>query len=236
MSTLSEHTFSDRINMIDALTSTVTDIIQHGLNHDPQVTLLLSGGTTPAPLYEKLSTTDLAWQNVDVALTDERWVDTDSPDSNEKLLREQLLVKMASYARLTGMRTHHTTPEEGQPQCDARYQMLSKPYHLCLLGMGSDGHTASLFPNATGLEQGLASQQNCVAINAVESEVTGKNTLRMTMTRWAILQSQQLILLITGEEKWAVYQQAKQQPPSQEMPISFFLHQQTVPLSVYWAP
>ena len=74
------------------------------------------------------------------------------------------------------------------------------------------------------------------AIRAIRSEVTGDNIERMTMTPWSLLQSRRLILLITGNDKWDIYQQARDKPASQAVPVSLFLQQNEVPVEVYWSP
>lgn len=183
-----------------------------------------------------MSSADLDWNRVHVALVDERWVETDNAASNERLLGENLLIDKAAAANLTGMKNDHPTPFEGAVECNARYAALPSPYTICLLGMGPDGHTASLFPGAEGLDTALDSSQYCAGIRAVQSEVTGDNLERMTMTPWSILQSRRLILLFTGNDKWAVFEQASEQAASPELPIGLFIHQTKVPLEVYWAP
>jgi 6-phosphogluconolactonase len=235
MSTI-ERKFNDRAELIDTVQRIFVESLQQALGQQSAVTILLSGGSTPAPLYRQLSSADLDWNRVHVALVDERWVEVDSTASNERLLNENLLIDRAAAANLTGMKNVHPTPFEGEAECNARYAALPSPYTLCLLGMGPDGHTASLFPGAEGLGAALDSSQYCAGIRAVQSEVTGDNLERMTMTPWSILQSRRLILLITGEDKWQVYQQARSTGASADQPISLFIHQGSVPLEVYWAP
>ena len=235
MSTI-ERKFNDRAELIDGVYRVFIDSLRRALEQQSAATILLSGGSTPAPLYRQLSSADLDWTRVHVALVDERWVETGNPASNERLLKETVLVDRAAAANFTGMKNDHPGPFEGEADCNARYAALPSPYTICLLGMGPDGHTASLFPNAEGLGAALDSSQHCAAIRAIQSDVTGENIERMTMTPWSILQSRRLILLITGDDKWAVYQQARMGGASVDKPISQFIHQDSVPLEVYWAP
>lgn len=231
-----EYKFADRDELIEELYRVITGDLQQALEQQSSATLLLSGGSTPAPLYQRLSTANLNWNQVKVALVDERWVDADSDASNERLLRSSMLINNATDAQFVGMKNDHQTPFTGEAECNLQYATLPSPYTLCLLGMGPDGHTASLFPRAEGLNAALDSKQYCAAIRAVKSEVTGDNIERMTMTPWSILQSRRLILLITGSDKWEVLQQARQPGASTDLPISCFIHQDSVPLEIYWAP
>ncbi len=235
MSTI-ERKFNDRAELVDAVYRVFVESLRKALGQQSAATILLSGGSTPAPLYRQLSSADLNWNRVHVALVDERWVDVDSTASNERLINENLLIDRAAAANFTGMKNNHPTPFEGEVECNARYSTLPSPYTLCLLGMGPDGHTASLFPGAEGLSAALDSNRHCAGIRAVQSEVTGDNLERMTMTPWSILQSRRLMLLITGDDKWEVYQQARVTGSSADQPISLFVHQDSVPLEVYWAP
>ena len=235
MSTI-ERKFNDRTELVDAVYRIFVEELQQALGQKSPATILLSGGSTPAPLYRQLSSADLDWNRIHVALVDERWVETNSAASNERLLNENLLIEKAAAANFTGMKNDRPTPYEGEAECNARYAALPSPYTICLLGMGPDGHTASLFPNAEGLSSAIASEQHCAGIRAVKSAVTGDYLDRMTMTPWSILQSRRLILLITGDDKWEIYEQARTGGPSTDTPISLFIHQDNAPLEVYWAP
>jgi 6-phosphogluconolactonase len=135
-----------------------------------------------------------------------------------------------------GMKTADAMPQTAVAQINERYSSLVTPFALTLLGMGPDGHTASLFPDAEGLTEALApNAPMCAAIRAVQSDVTGPLVDRMTLTLSAILNSQRVILLITGEEKLAVYQRAKTASDIQAQPVAAVLQQAQVPVDVYWA-
>ena len=221
---------------MEAVFQTVVADLEQALQQRSAATLLLSGGSTPAPLYRKLSQTALDWSRVDVALVDERWVDSEDASSNERLIRETLLQDAATAARFTGMKNNHLTPFSGEAECNLAYAKLPRPFDLCLLGMGPDGHTASLFPGARGLDDALNKKLLCAAIHAQRSEVTGDNLERMTLTPWGLLQSRRLILLISGDEKWRVYREAHQSGASARLPVSQVIDQTAAPLDVYWCP
>ena len=231
-----EHKFENRNELLESLYRLCVDELAQVLEREASATLLLSGGSTPAPLYRRLSAADLDWNRIHVALVDERWVAADSEASNERLLRDTLLVGNAAAASFVGMKNSQPSAFEGEDACNIDYAGLPAPYSICLLGMGPDGHSASLFPQAEGLAAAIESKRHCAAIRAIKSEVTGNNLERMTMTPWSILQSRRLVLLITGEDKWEVYREACRTGASAELPISLFIHQDQTPLEVYWAP
>jgi 6-phosphogluconolactonase len=233
--TIQEKQFDNRETMFDALYQVFIEDIEAALQRQGSASLLLSGGSTPAPLYRRLSEAEVDWKKIHVALVDERWVDADNDSSNERLLAESLLVNQAAAAQFTGMKNNAGSAFEAVAACNLDYAKLPLPHSICLLGMGPDGHTASLFPQAQGLNEALAAEQHCAPIRAHQSAVTGTLVERMTMTPWSILQSERLILLITGTDKWEVLQQAAACDDATLMPISCFIDSQT-PLEVYWAP
>ncbi|NIB43044.1 6-phosphogluconolactonase [Pseudomaricurvus alkylphenolicus] len=234
--TIIEHRFEDRQALLASLFDRISAALENDLQQSGKASLLLSGGSTPGPLYRQLSQADLPWHNISVGLVDERWVESDHQASNERLLRETLVQNRASDVGFSGMKNPAETALAGEVECNAQCATLPAPYSLSLLGMGPDGHTASLFPHAQGLARALDAQQHCAAITAIPSKVTGDYTERMTMTPWSLLQSQALVLLITGEDKWQVYQEAKNNTSVEDTPVSLFLQQEQVPVEVYWAP
>jgi|TARA_X000000950_G_C13862280_1_gene639217 6-phosphogluconolactonase len=237
---LEEHFFSRRSEMFEVLLDHCRQRLQAAVHKKTQASLLVSGGSSPEPLYRQLAKTPLEWSRITVALVDERWVEAGEPGSNETFIVDNLLQDHARGANLVAMKNSADTAIQGQPFCEAGYQQLGRPFDLTILGMGVDGHTASLFPNATGL--GLAldinQRQLCVAIDAQPTDVTGKHTERMTLSLYGLLQSEAIYLLISGPEKLAVYEQAKQLAGhgDQTMPVSRVLNQRQVPVQVYWAP
>lgn len=233
-----EKFYSDRERLVHALTHDCASALQKGIKEHGRASFLVSGGSTPEPVYRELSKRPLPWQDITVALVDERWVERSESGSNHAFIEKSLLQNCAAEAPFLGMKTPHTTAAEGEMDCERAYGELAKPFDVCVLGMGGDGHTASLFPHAQGLEAALDpnSEKLCSAITAKQSEVTGAHTERMSLTLAGILQASDIKLLITGEEKLKVYREALLGSDELEMPIRSILKQGLKPVTVYWAP
>lgn len=233
-----EKLFEDRASMIAALQTECIAALQTALDERDEASFMVSGGSTPEPLYRSLSEVELDWSSVYVALVDERWVDFEHDKSNEAFTVKTLMQNKAAAANLIGMKNSAATAAEGLADCESVYQQLAQPFDMTILGMGSDGHTASLFPHATGLTDALdpEGESLCAAITAHQSEVTGAITERMTLTLAGLLRSRRLVLLITGEEKLRVLRDAQAGSDVEAMPIRAVLQQDRVPLEIYWAP
>lgn len=235
---LNEYLFNDRSELFAKLAVDCQEYLAQALASSGKATLLVSGGSTPAPLYEALSSADLDWVNIHIALVDERWVNKQHNASNEALICRSLLINNASRAPFTGMKTAAARALDGCAETETLYRALPRPFTLAILGMGNDGHTASLFPHAEGLSAALntSSEQLTAAILAKQSEVTGLNTERLTLTLAGLLQAQRLIMLVTGAEKLSVFRAALAGGPVADMPVRAILLQDKVPVNLYWAP
>jgi 6-phosphogluconolactonase len=233
-----EFHFENRNHLFTALTAEFQDILSEALSKHGSATLFVSGGSTPTPLYEALSKTELAWKKVKIALVDERWVDQENSASNEALVRRTLLINNAKAAAFTGMKTADKHAKGGQSKTETAYRSLPQPFTVAIVGMGIDGHTASLFPHADGLNTALKteSEQLTVAIKAKPSPVTGQHIERLSLTLAGLLKCERLIILLTGEDKLAVFDQAMKPGSIEEMPIRALLNQEKVPVELYWAP
>jgi 6-phosphogluconolactonase len=233
-----EKLFDDRASLVAALQAECVSALQAALEERGEATFMVSGGSTPEPLYRSLSEVDLDWSSVYVALVDERWVDFEHDKSNEAFTVRTLMQNKAAAAHLIGMKNTAETAVEGLADCESVYQQLAQPFDMTILGMGSDGHTASLFPHAQGLTEALNPESDalCAAIMAHQSEVTGTVTERMTLTLAGLLRSRRLVLLLTGEDKLRVLREAQAGTDVETMPIRAVLQQDRVPLEIYWAP
>ena len=190
--------------------------------------LVVSGGTTPAPFLRRLAEQPLAWSRVDITLTDERWVAEDHPDSNARLIRETLLVGPAAAATFHPLTTSDATPEQGAATVAARLATLPWPASLVVLGMGNDGHTASLFPDSGELSLALSTDESVVAVRAPSVLQP-----RITLSAARLHDARRLALHLVGDAKKAVLAQALSGDDARELPIRAFL---TCPLTLYWAP
>ena len=225
--------FPDRNSLLLDLADLIGKLLTKGITANGQASLAVSGGSTPVVLFKRLSGMDLSWQNVVITLVDERWVEPTEDDSNEHLVRSHLLKDKAGAATFIGMKNSAATASAGENVCEQQLQKVPRPFDVLILGMGSDGHTASLFPDAKklSLATDMDSGKTCMGI----APLTARHE-RMTLTLPAILDSRQIFLHITGQGKKDILQQAQADGASEEIPIRFILRQQTTPVTAFWAP
>jgi 6-phosphogluconolactonase len=195
--------------------------------------LVVSGGRSPVRLFEILREQPLDWSHVCVALADERWVSPEDAGSNERLVREVLLKDHAAPARFLGLKNGAPTPDLGAVSAWETFARVPRPFDAVVLGMGDDGHTASLFPGSPNLPRALnqAAAAGCVGMWApVEPHP------RLSLNLTALLDSRRIAVLITGESKWRTYAAACAAGPVEDMPIRAVLRQSRTPVDVVWAP
>lgn len=227
---ISKQYFSDYQSLNDSLCLQITDQLKSQIERQGQASLIVSGGSTPQSLYEELSHQPLAWDRVSICLSDERWVDTSALDSNERMLKHTLLQNQAQAATFISLKPDGSIIEAAarvSPQLDT----ITKPYTVVILGMGNDGHTASLFPDSPQLPQAL--HQDEAPLMAIESASKGA---RMTLTLHSLLNCQHLYLLIRGKDKLTTLKQAMSSEDANDMPIRAILHNPHIPVTVCWSP
>ena len=225
--------FQDRGSLVVELADQITALLNAGIKSNGKASLAVSGGSTPVSLFEQLSGMDIPWRDVVITLVDERWVEPTEDDSNERLVHKHLLQNRAAAATFIGMKNAAPTAGAGELECEQRLRKAPLPFDVLILGMGGDGHTASLFPGADKLAAAteMDSGRSCMGL----APLTAPHE-RMSLTLPAILNSRQIFLHIVGEDKKDVLENAKSDGPAAELPIRFILRQQTTPLSIYWAP
>ncbi len=227
----SEFPFTSQQELLDALSKAIVKDLYEAIALKGKASLLVSGGSTPKPLFERLREIDLPWEKVTVGLCDERWVPADHPDSNERFVKETLLLSHAAKATFVGMYINGLTALKAEKPCDQLLQEKLYPFDVIILGMGSDGHTASLFPENERLEEAfdLDNTALCIAIEPATAPHT-----RMSLTRAAILRAHHLYLHFEGEEKRAVYRAALEGDAMSMLPIRSVLQQERTDIKVYY--
>ncbi len=226
-----EHFFDTREEASIAAANYISKAVNGRLELQPEASLVVSGGTSPVQCLQTLSASDIEWQRVHVLLSDERWVATDSADSNERLIRENLLQGKAAEARLHPMHSDQFSLEERCELFEESIRTLPFPFACSLIGMGEDGHFASLFPDAENLDEGLDvdSLHFCLPTRTAASPHP-----RLTLTLAALSRSDRVVLLFFGDAKRDVYEKAKVK--SNGFPVSRLLLQKRAPVRVFWAP
>jgi 6-phosphogluconolactonase len=195
--------------------------------------LVVSGGRSPVKLFEQLRKQALDWSRVCVALADERWVDPTDSGSNERLVREVLLTEGAAAARFAGLKNAAPSPDLGAVSAWETFARVPRPFDVTVLGMGDDGHTASLFPRSPNLHSALdsAAAAGCVGMWAPAAPQA-----RLSLNLSALLQSRRIVILLIGEDKKGTFTAASGPGAVEDMPVRAVLRQQRTPVEVVWAP
>lgn len=226
---MTEHRFETRSEASTAAATRIVELLAKRLEHQPRASLVVSGGTSPLECFGKLADSPLDWERVEVLLSDERWVPADHEDSNEKLARETLLVNKAANATLQSIYNDEVSPEA---RCDQLQNPLPVlPFASSLIGMGADGHFASLFPDADSLDVGLDVESGRLYIPVTTA---ASPHARVSMTLAGISRSDEVVLLFFGEDKLAVYEKARAE--ANGLPVSRLLRQKRAPVRLFWAP
>lgn len=225
---INEYRFPDAEAAASALAAAVAQHLVYAVAARGVAVMAVSGGRSPAPVFDALSGIALPWDKVIIAQVDERWVPMDHADSNSLLIRRHLLQDAATQAKFVPMKNDAATAREGQAACEAAMRALPLPFDITLLGMGEDGHTASLFPEAEALQEGLTTDALTLAVTPPAAPHE-----RMSLSAKALLDSRLLVLQIGGAAKEAVYRKALDAGRIKDMPIRVALHQDKVPVEVW---
>ena len=207
--------------LADAAASAIEAQLAEGLADRGRASLVATGGRSPGPVYDRLARANLDWAHVAVTLSDERQVDAASPNANARLLRERLFVGPAAAAQFL-------------PLTDYAEGVLRKllPFDAVMLGMGEDGHIASLIPGSPVMAHAMDADGQ--ALTAESPQGFGSPPVaRITLTLAALLQSRAIFLLIAGEAKRQVISRAE---AGEGLPVRAILNQDRVPVRVLWTP
>ena len=226
-----EHFFDSREAVSIAAADCLAAALQRRLDVQDKASLVVSGGSTPERCLDALSDMPLEWQRVHVLLSDERWVASDDPDSNEAMIRKILLKNHAAHAQLLPMYDGSTDIATRCESLDTEIRAVPFPFASALIGMGEDGHFASLFADIENLKTGLDVDYAglCLPVTTAASPHA-----RLSLTLAAISRSDEVVLLIFGDTKRDVYERAKL--AKNGFPVSRLLLQKRAPVHVFWAP
>lgn len=196
------------------------------LEHKVRVLFVVPGGTTPGPVFDNLCDADLDWERVDVLLSDERWLPEVHIRSNTRLVRERLLTGRAAKARYLPLYVKADAPETVLAELESNIAP-ELPVDVCLLGMGTDMHVASLFPGADNLATAL--DRNAPVL--VPMRAPDVPEPRLTLSARVLADALALHIAITGHAKKGALERARGLPP-ERAPVAAVLDEATV----HWAP
>ncbi|WP_168011791.1 6-phosphogluconolactonase [Halomonas salinarum] len=217
-----------REHLAHQLAEAVAEALRADLASQERALLVVSGGSTPVPFFHALASMSLPWARIDVTLADERWVAESASDSNARLVREHLLTGEAAAATFVPLTTDDETPEQGAEAVGERLASLAWPASMVILGMGGDGHTASLFPDSQELPLALATEEAVVAVRT-----PSQPQARITLSADRLHQAKRHVLHLNGEDKRSKLAAALGGDDVRELPVRAFL---ACPLAIYWAP
>jgi 6-phosphogluconolactonase len=193
-----EHRYADRATLAAELARAVVADLRRGITERGQSLLVVSGGTTPRAFLSALASEELDWPRVTVTLADERWVPPTHARSNERLVRETLLVGPAAGATFVPLYTDAADPESGVTRITAHIDQLMLPFDAVVLGLGNDGHCASLFPDGDRFVA-ACDPKNTVRVLPMRSPSAGEP--RITLTLSTLVATRALYLQIEGADK-----------------------------------
>ncbi|MFZ0268392.1 6-phosphogluconolactonase [Caulobacter sp.] len=221
--------FATREALYDAAASVVASALTEAVAKRGQAGFAATGGSTPAPVYDRLATMTVPWNKIVVTLTDERFVPSSDSSSNEGLVRRHLLRGEAAEASFAPLYFDGLAQDQVAAKAEAGVAG-ALPFGVVLLGVGPDGHFASLFPGNPKLAEGLDPKSERTVI-AVPPGQPAPDLPRISLTFQALIQSSLIVLLVTGEAKKALLEG----PVDPSLPIAAILNQDRAPVRILWA-
>ncbi|GJL75122.1 6-phosphogluconolactonase [Nitrosomonas sp.] len=207
-------------------------VLSNALKSQKTASLVVPGGSTPRFYLPALAAKSLPWNHIIITLSDERWVDTESEDSNEHLVRNHLLAHLPEHlqdqTQFIGLKTDHEAAAEAIPEIHQRLEKIPQPFTLTVLGLGEDGHIASLFPGLKLHEEtDETTGQLCLAVHPPLAP-----SPRISLSLEALVNSEHIVLVVTEKNKRQLLDQLiKHANP--EIPLLWLLRRSRAPIVVF---
>lgn len=223
--------YDDMDELAEAVAGDVGFIIESALDARGQALIALPGGNTPLPIYEKLAAAPIKWKHVTIIPTDDRLVAVDNPLSNVAMLAKAFMPK---GARVLPIATENKDHKAAGNAADARLQDLHWPPDLVWLGVGTDGHTASIFAGPD-MDDALNAPKARRAVGVLPDPMPIEAPVaRVTLTRHSILSARTLLMVLTGADKRALVEQAVKDGPLSPLPIGRVLAEAEQAFDIHW--
>jgi 6-phosphogluconolactonase len=221
---LQRQVFPDIESLSQGFAGFAATALQNTLNRKPRATLVVPGGSTPRHYLPALAKCKLPWDRITVTLSDERWVDVNDDQSNEKLIKQHLLSHLPANTPFAGLKTAHDNPFDAIETLHQRLDSLPLPASLTVLGLGEDGHIASLFP---GMNPDSLAAHHCIAVAPPIAP-----SLRVSLSLEMLASSEQIVLVVTGERKRRLLDRISEKPDA-GLPIVWLIRHPPATINIF---
>lgn len=222
--------YANEVDLADAIVQQIVHDLETALTQDGKASLIVPGGTTPVAVFERLAITSIAWEKITVIPCDERWINTTHKDSNEGLIRRHLLKEKAAKAQFVGFYRPTSSPADAIMLVRHSLNTIKRPFSSVFLGMGADGHFASLFPGRK--ETLTALLPNATEDIMVLSE-PANGYPRMGLTLSCLTDCRHILLALSGKEKHGTLNNAIDDTTKNTYPIAALLQQKRTPIEIF---
>ncbi len=223
--------YDDRAELAEAVAGDVGFIIESAIDARGDAVIALPGGSTPIPVYEILSQAKINWKRVTIIPTDDRLVAMDNPLCNAAMLAKFFMTK---GARVIPLCAENADYQQAGKAADARLQDVHWPLDLVWLGVGGDGHTASIF-TGPDLDAALNAPTGRRAVGVMPDPLPPEAPVnRVTLTRGAILSARAITIVLTGDDKRTMLEQAIKDGPLSALPIGRVLGEADHAIDIHW--
>lgn len=222
---MSINMFPSRDDQVQNLAHKIEQLVSLVLKKKDTVVIAVSGGKSPVKLFDSLSQLSLPWKQIIITLVDERITPETSDDSNSHLVLQHLMQNKAAAATFMGLFHENAPTTTLIAELNANIPSID----IAILGMGEDGHTASLFPDCAELNSAL--DMNNSSNYIITNPISAKHS-RISLTMAALVAIPHIVISINGETKFKVYEEAKLEA-TLNYPISY-LFKQRQDIDTYW--